>query len=146
MEIAAPRTFAVSILIAAAALALGACAAPRGGTVAPAPPRPPAPSMAQLLDAAPADQWRPLRPEDTLQLELPDGRVVIELSPEFAPAHAANLRALARGGSFDGLAVVRSFEALVEARRSRRDAWYLAPAGRIDLCNVPLPVRPAPAR
>jgi peptidylprolyl isomerase len=34
-----------------------------------------------------------------------------------------------------------SFEALVEARRNRRDAWYLRPAGRIDLCNVPLPVR-----
>lgn len=107
MENAASRTFAVSILIAAVALALGACAAPRGVPPAPAIPRPPARSMAQLLEAAPADHWRPLRPEDTLQLELPDGRVVIELSPEFAPAHAANLRALARGGYFDGLAVVR---------------------------------------
>lgn len=38
-----------------------------------------------------------------------------------------------------------SFEALVEARRNRRDAWYLRPAGRIDLCNVPLPVRPVAA-
>jgi peptidylprolyl isomerase len=36
-----------------------------------------------------------------------------------------------------------TFTALVEARRNRRDAWYLAPAGRIDLCSVPLPVRPA---
>ena len=37
-----------------------------------------------------------------------------------------------------------SFEALVEARRNRRDAWYARPAGRIDLCNVPLPVRERP--
>jgi peptidylprolyl isomerase len=35
-----------------------------------------------------------------------------------------------------------TFDAWVEARRNRRDAWYKAPAGRIDVCNVPLPVRP----
>jgi peptidylprolyl isomerase len=34
-----------------------------------------------------------------------------------------------------------SFKALVEARRNRRDEWYKVPAGHIDLCNVPLPVR-----
>ena len=41
-----------------------------------------------------------------------------------------------------------AFEALVESRRNRRDDWYLHPAGHIDLCNVPLPVRaiPAPAK
>ena len=36
-----------------------------------------------------------------------------------------------------------SFRELVESRRNRRDAWYKVQAGRIDLCNVPLPVRPA---
>jgi len=34
-----------------------------------------------------------------------------------------------------------TFAALVEARRNRRDDWYKVPAGYIDLCNVPLPVR-----
>jgi cyclophilin family peptidyl-prolyl cis-trans isomerase len=34
-----------------------------------------------------------------------------------------------------------TFEALVEARRNRRDEWYKVPAGYIDLCNVPIPVR-----
>ncbi len=34
-----------------------------------------------------------------------------------------------------------TFAALVEARRNRRDDWYQVPAGYIDLCNVPLPVR-----
>lgn len=34
-----------------------------------------------------------------------------------------------------------TFGALVEARRNRRDDWYKVPAGYIDLCNVPLPVR-----
>ena len=37
-----------------------------------------------------------------------------------------------------------TFTALVESRRNRRDDWYLAPAGRIDLCNVPIPVRERP--
>ena len=37
------------------------------------------------------------------------------------------------------------FTELVESRRNRRDDWYLRPAGHIDLCNVPLPVREAPA-
>lgn len=34
-----------------------------------------------------------------------------------------------------------SFAALIEARRNRRDDWYKVPAGHVDLCNVPLPVR-----
>ena len=34
-----------------------------------------------------------------------------------------------------------TFTALVESRRNRSDDWYLAPAGKIELCNVPLPVR-----
>jgi peptidylprolyl isomerase len=34
-----------------------------------------------------------------------------------------------------------TFSELVEARRNRRDEWYKVPAGRIDVCNVLLPVR-----
>jgi len=34
-----------------------------------------------------------------------------------------------------------TFTALIEARRNRRDDWYQVPAGHIDLCNVPIPVR-----
>jgi peptidylprolyl isomerase len=37
-----------------------------------------------------------------------------------------------------------SFAALVEARRNRRDDWYRVPAGHIDLCNIPIVVRPHP--
>jgi peptidylprolyl isomerase len=35
-----------------------------------------------------------------------------------------------------------TFAALVEARRNRQDDWYKVPAGHIDVCNVPIPVRP----
>ena len=44
------------------------------------------------------------------------------------------------------LEVLRSdsatFQATTEARRNRRDDFYIRPAGYIELCNVPLPVRP----
>jgi len=35
-----------------------------------------------------------------------------------------------------------TFGALVEARRNRQDDWYKVPAGYIDVCSVPIPVRP----
>lgn len=34
-----------------------------------------------------------------------------------------------------------TFAEFVEARRSRREDWFLDPVGRIELCNVPIPVR-----
>jgi len=37
-----------------------------------------------------------------------------------------------------------TFTRVVEARRNRRDAWYVHPAGHIDVCSVPLPVRRVP--
>ncbi len=38
----------------------------------------------------------------------------------------------------------KTFAALVEAKRNRRDAFYRNPAGKIDLCSVSIPVRDAP--
>lgn len=40
----------------------------------------------------------------------------------------------------------QTFADLIESRRNRRDDWYKVPAGRIDVCNVPLPTRVVPAR
>lgn len=34
-----------------------------------------------------------------------------------------------------------TFQRLVEARRNRLEDWFVDPAGNIELCNVPLPVR-----
>ncbi|MFN9731392.1 MAG: peptidylprolyl isomerase [Pseudomonadota bacterium] len=36
-----------------------------------------------------------------------------------------------------------AFQRLVESRRNRREPWFLDPTGRIELCNVPVPVRAA---
>jgi peptidylprolyl isomerase len=38
-----------------------------------------------------------------------------------------------------------TFQALVESRRNRREEWFIRPAGHIEVCNVPLVVRPKPA-
>ena len=35
-----------------------------------------------------------------------------------------------------------TFAAYVEARRNRHEEWFKVPAGRVDVCNVPIPVRP----
>ncbi|MGD9965120.1 MAG: peptidylprolyl isomerase [Hyphomonadaceae bacterium] len=93
--------------ILVAAMALGACAsapAPAGEQQAAAP----APSVQNILDQSPATDWRPLDPENTLYMELPQGRVIIELAPQFAPNHAANIRTLTRAGFFNGASIVRS--------------------------------------
>jgi len=63
--------------------------------------------MQEIIDGAPAEAWRSLDPERTLYLELDAGRVVIELAPEFAPAHVDNIRTLAREGFWDGTSVYR---------------------------------------
>jgi peptidylprolyl isomerase len=41
-------------------------------------------------------------PENTLFLDLKDGRVVIELRPDLAPGHVARIKELARSGFYDG--------------------------------------------
>jgi len=33
------------------------------------------------------------------------------------------------------------FTQYVEARRNRREAWFVRPAGHIDICNLPIPTR-----
>jgi peptidylprolyl isomerase len=37
-----------------------------------------------------------------------------------------------------------TFLAYVEARRNRREEWFKVPAGHVDVCNVPIPVRARP--
>jgi peptidylprolyl isomerase len=62
---------------------------------------------AKLLAESPDMDWRRPNPDDTLYLELAQGRVVIELAPHIAPMHVANIKTLVRNHYFDGLAIVR---------------------------------------
>jgi peptidylprolyl isomerase len=44
-----------------------------------------------------------LDPENTIYLDIPAGRVVIQLRPDLAPTHVARIKELVRKGFYDGL-------------------------------------------
>ncbi|MCC2956640.1 peptidylprolyl isomerase [Massilia sp. IC2-477] len=95
------------------ALTAGALAA-AGSQAAPATKElPPRATVADVVKASKPADWRALDPENTLYMDLPTGRVVIELAPAFAPNTAANIRALVRENYFDGLFIIRSQESFV---------------------------------
>ena len=75
--------------------------------IAAAPPaKPKTPS--EIVADAPAAAWRDISPDDLLVMELRSGAlVVIQLAPQFAPVHVANIRALAKGGWWSGAAIYR---------------------------------------
>jgi cyclophilin family peptidyl-prolyl cis-trans isomerase len=87
---------AAAVLVTCASAALAASRAP-----------PAAESPSDVLARSGAGDWRTLDPESTLYMELSTGRVVIELAPQFAPGHVANIKALVRAHYFDGLNIVR---------------------------------------
>ena len=49
-------------------------------------------------------------PENTIIMELKDGRVVIELLPDVAPKHVERIKQLARSGDYDNVAFHRVIE------------------------------------
>ena len=61
-------------------------------------------SMATMNDTEAADL------ENTIYLELKDGRVVIELLPELAPNHVKRIKELSRAGFYDGIVFHRVIE------------------------------------
>lgn len=109
----AAATTAPSVAVALATAATTAITA-AAATVPPPPSASSAESArrpvaaADIIASSSPGDWRPLDPQNTLYLELPAGRVIIELAPLFAPHHASNIEALAREGYYDGIAVVRS--------------------------------------
>src|SRR5216684_653111 len=48
--------------------------------------------------------------ENTLYMDVPFGRVVIEMRPDLAPNHCAQIKALARRGFYDGVVFHRVIE------------------------------------
>ena len=90
-----------------------------------------APDPVAVLGKAPAAAWRAIDPDNLLVVELKGGgRVIIELAPEFAPVHVANVRAFARAGWWNGSAVYRVQDNYV-AQWGNGDAKVPLPAGVI---------------
>jgi cyclophilin family peptidyl-prolyl cis-trans isomerase len=67
----------------------------------------PTPTAKEILAKSTPAEWRTPDPQNLLLMQLPTGRVVIELAADFTPLHAANIRTLVRGHYFDGLAIIR---------------------------------------
>jgi len=90
------------LLITAAALLVGAAPAKK------------LPTPTDIVNGAPAGAWRTIPADDLLVMELKSGgRVVLQLAPQFAPVHVANIRALARGNYWDGATIYRVQDAYV---------------------------------
>jgi len=87
-------------------------------------------------------EWLSALPRGTGALgfyEKPEQRLAIRsvrLASDVPEAERSNLQVLRTD--------TPTFTALVESRRNRSDEWYKRPAGHIELCNVPIPVRTAP--
>lgn len=70
-------------------------------------------AAADILNGAPPEAWREPDPNHLVLMEFKlatqaePAQVLMELAPQFAPQHAANIRALVRGGYFNGLSVLR---------------------------------------
>lgn len=82
------------------------------GSRIPAQPAGKTASIPEILAASKPEEWRTLDPENTLYMEFPQengttGRVIIELAPDFAPNHVANVKTLAREGYFANGAITR---------------------------------------
>lgn len=80
------------------AIALAACASA------------PAPVPEATVPAEPPPAWRTIDPENLIVLDLGTGKVYIELFPEAAPAHTAQVRRLVREGFYDLEAFYRVIE------------------------------------
>ena len=73
---------------------------------APEPAKTP-PGTAEVIAAATPADWRRVDPANTLYMEVGAGTVVIELAPQFAPLHVANIKTLVREKFFDGTTINR---------------------------------------
>jgi peptidylprolyl isomerase len=92
-------------------------------------PIPGATEPSEVVARSAAEDWRPIADENLLVIELADGgTVTIELAPDFAPAHVANIRAFARAGWWNNATVYRVQDNYV-AQWGNNDAGPTPPAG-----------------
>jgi peptidylprolyl isomerase len=82
------------------------------------------------LQAAGAPTWRELNPENTVFVEMPEGLVIIELNPSFAPETVKQFKQLAGDRFYDGLSFYRVIDGFVAQGGDGSDLG--------ELSNVPL--------
>jgi peptidylprolyl isomerase len=65
--------------------------------------------------------WQDLDPANTVYLRVPDGKIVIELAPRFAPKTVAQFKRLVADGFYDGLTFYRVIDGFVAQGGDRSD-------------------------
>lgn len=65
------------------------------------------PGTAQVVEASKPSDWRRVDPANLLYMDVGAGTVIIELAPQFAPLHVANIKTLVREKFFDGTTINR---------------------------------------
>ena len=58
-------------------------------------------------------QWRQLDPQNTILMTLPQGKVVVELAPQFSPNHVARFKTLAQENFYQNTSFYRVIEGFV---------------------------------
>ena len=92
------------------------------------------------LAAAPAMAQAPADPENTIFLDLKDGRVVIKLRPDLAPKHVAQVKALTKQGFYNGIV----FHRVIEGFMAQTGDPTGTGMGKSNLPNIPAEFTPTP--
>ena len=66
------------------------------------------PTTAAVMEALTESDWRRPDPANLLYMRLPQGEIVLELAPGFAPENVTNIKLLVAEKYFDDLAIIRS--------------------------------------
>jgi cyclophilin family peptidyl-prolyl cis-trans isomerase len=74
-----------------------------------------------------------LDPQNTIYLDLKDGRVVIKLRPDLAPKHVAQVKALTKRGFYDGIV----FHRVIDGFMAQTGDPTGTGMGGSDLPNIP---------
>ncbi|MBX9740874.1 MAG: peptidylprolyl isomerase [Beijerinckiaceae bacterium] len=97
------------------------------------------PAAAALAVGAAHAQPAPSK-KDLLYIELKNGRVVVQLRPDLAPKHVAQIKTLAKRGFYDGIV----FHRVIEGFMAQTGDPTGTGRGGSDLPNIPAEFTPTP--
>ena len=81
-----------------------------------------------------------LDPQNTIYLDLKDGRVTIKLRPDLAPKHVAQIKALTKRGFYNGIV----FHRVIDGFMAQTGDPTGTGSGGSDLPNIPAEFTPEP--
>ena len=109
---------ALATLVCVAALTAG----PALAKSKPKPPETPAAPAAPTAPTGPTDaDWRAPDPQNVLVIDTTKGRIIVELAPDAAPAHAQRVRELARAGFYNGRSFFRVLDGFMDQTGDPKD-------------------------